>query len=549
WGVIETNYLQGAGGGSGTVRREVSVVDSLVTGYQAGGVLFDGARGADGTPESAARAGITQYGYVTRSKIIGSANNAALAQTGIRYFAGVRGAVTDSTIQDNAAFSTVAPIYASYGIFLSDSENGNDPDNPAVRALTVTGNTFINNRIGLYNADLAGTAVRLGAPVAAGDNYWGCAPGPIVGGNSVTTPGSANYGCQGVSGADTTPAPSVELPSFRATVPATLNVPVATPDAPPSAVFVDPIGIPELEVGDILEPVVVATDDFGIKSVTLKADGQPVATLTKAPYEFGWSPTAADAGKTITLTATATDSSGQTDIASIDVEVEALPVDPPVLVPPVNVALPVITGDATVGQTVTCLPGVWNSTPTAFTYEWLLAGSPIGGATSASYEIATGDAASQLACKVTATNADGNVAATSTSKLVKTPAEPPTNTITTNTTIIHQVGSVLVTLNKSVKVSPTTGKVAIGQAVCAKASTSACTITVNSAVKIGGKSTKLTPVVLTGDGAKNLTLVLPSSARKALKKKKTGTIAISITASDVSGFYGSWKQSLSIKRK
>src|SRR5262249_81594 len=153
------------------------------------------------------------------------------------------------------------------------------------------GNAFINNRYALYNADLAGTAVRVGAPVAAGDNYWGCGPGPIIGGVSVTNPSSATYGCQGVSGNDTTPAASVELPTFRATVPATLNAPLATAASAPSVSFVDPTGTTELEVGDLLEPIVVASDDFGIKSVTLKASGSPVATLSKPPFEFGWSPT------------------------------------------------------------------------------------------------------------------------------------------------------------------------------------------------------------------------------------------------------------------
>lgn len=544
WGVVETNFLQGSGGGTGTVRRQVSVVDSLVTGYQAGGVLFDGARGADGTPESAARAGITEYGYVTNSKIVGGGSGAAIPQIGVKYFAGTRGAVTGSTIQDNAANATTPTAYNSYGVFLSDSENGQDPDNPDVRALTINGNAFINNRYGLFNADLAGTAVRVGAPVAAGDNYWGCAPGPIVGGTSVTSPSSANYGCQGVSGNDTTPAASVELPTFRATVPATLSAPAATPDVAPSVSFVDPTGTTELEVGDLLEPIVVASDDFGIKSVTLKADGQPVATLSKAPYEFGWSPTNADAGKTITLSAVATDSSGQTSTATVSVDVDALPVDPPVLAPPVNVVLPSVMGDTISGETVTCLPGYWNESPTSFTYQWLLGGAPISGATGATYEIQTADVGSQLSCIITATNADGSNSATSPTRTAKLPPSPGTNT----TTIIHKVGSVVATLSASIKVPTSTGKATIGEATCVKSSDGPCTIKLGGSVKIAKKTYKVPSVTLTGDGTKTLVLTLPSAARKALKKK-AGTLTISMTATDDSGFYGSWKQSIAIKKK
>jgi hypothetical protein len=55
-------------------------------------------------------------------------------------------------------------------------------------------------------------------------------------------------------------------------------------------------------------------------------------------------------------------------------------------------------------------------------------------------------------------------------------------------------------------------------------------------------------VTVSGDGTKDLTLVLPASARKALKKKP-GKVSVAITASDDSGFYGSWKQSISIKKK
>ncbi|MFT4049257.1 MAG: Ig-like domain-containing protein [Solirubrobacterales bacterium] len=542
WGVIETNFLQGTGGGSGTVRRQVSVVDSLVTGYQAGGVLFDGARGADGSTESAARAGITQYGYVTNSKIVGGASGFALPQTGVKYFAGTRGAVTGSTIQDNSAFQTTPTVYNSYGIFLQDSENGQDPDNTDVRGLLVNGNTFINNRWALYNADLAGTAVRVGAPVAAGDNYWGCSLGPNVGSASTTSPSSASFGCQGVSGNDTTPAASVELPNFRSAVPATLNVPLATPDAAPTAKFVDPEDDSEAEVGDAFYPVVVATDDFGVKSVALSAGGTPVATLTKAPYEFEWSPAEADAGKTITLKATVTDSAGQTTTDTVHIEVAALPVDPPVLKPPVNAAAPVVIGDPTVGASSTCLVGVWNEAPTSYSYQWLLAGSPISGATAASYTPVDGDTASELSCLVTATNGDGSAAATSAGKLVKFPPA------TTTTVIERQVGSVIVSIDRQVKVSTKTGKATIGEATCARAAASVCKISLNGSVKIGAKSYALAKVTLSGDGANDLSLVLPSAARKALAKK-SGTLSFSISATDDTGFYGSWKGSIKIKKK
>ena len=59
WGVVMTNSLQGAS--QATVRREVTIADSLVTGYQAGGVLFDDSRGTDGNVTTQTRSGIVEY--------------------------------------------------------------------------------------------------------------------------------------------------------------------------------------------------------------------------------------------------------------------------------------------------------------------------------------------------------------------------------------------------------------------------------------------------------------------------------------------------------
>src|SRR5690606_26672271 len=45
WGIVKTSVIQGAG--PGTVENEVTVTGSVITGYQSGGILFDGARGVD----------------------------------------------------------------------------------------------------------------------------------------------------------------------------------------------------------------------------------------------------------------------------------------------------------------------------------------------------------------------------------------------------------------------------------------------------------------------------------------------------------------------
>ncbi len=66
--------------------------------------------------------------------------------------------------------------------------------------------------------------------------------------------------------------------------------------------------------------MVVASDDFGVKSVALQVNGKQVAVDSTRPYEFAYTPTYADLGP-LTLTAVATDSSGQTTSTSIHLTV------------------------------------------------------------------------------------------------------------------------------------------------------------------------------------------------------------------------------------
>ena len=67
-----------------------------MTGYQSGGILFDDARGTDGNAANTVRSGIIEYGYVSGTRVAGAGADALIAQTGIRYHAGARGAVTGS---------------------------------------------------------------------------------------------------------------------------------------------------------------------------------------------------------------------------------------------------------------------------------------------------------------------------------------------------------------------------------------------------------------------------------------------------------------------
>jgi hypothetical protein len=64
---------------------------------------------------------------------------------------------------------------------------------------------------------------------------------------------------------------------------------------------------------------------------------------------------------------------------------------------------PSIDGTVSVGRTVTADPGEWSPSSVVLSYQWLLAGSPISGATSDTYTITTADLGQELQVQVTGT--------------------------------------------------------------------------------------------------------------------------------------------------
>ena len=254
-------------GAEAGVRRQVTIDKSLVT---TGGVLFDDARGIDGAATTTARSGIVAYGNLLGSRIQGP----------VTYTYGQRGTITGCELTG--------------ALTLTDAETGPDPSNPALRAFSVAGSSLVS----LANSG-AGTALAAG-------NYWGC----------------ATEGCATTTG-------PVDLGTSVLSAPAALSVPAATVDATPTGAIVDPFGPTVVPYGETIYPVVVAADDFGVKSVKLTANGAPVATVGHTPYEFTYTPAYDQIGDIVTLAATITDSSGQTSVVSTEVKVPAITTDAP----------------------------------------------------------------------------------------------------------------------------------------------------------------------------------------------------------------------------
>ncbi len=153
YGLVMTNSLQGAEAG---IRREVTLEKSLVNGV----VLFDDARGADGTATTTARSGIKAYGNIVGSRIAGS----------VGYTYGQRGTISGSEITGQ--------------VVLTDAETGPDPSNPLVRAFSATGSSLLG---GLTNSG-SGAGAFVGGnlghrhhdrPGRARDARWTEAPAPL----------------------------------------------------------------------------------------------------------------------------------------------------------------------------------------------------------------------------------------------------------------------------------------------------------------------------------------------------------------------------------
>jgi hypothetical protein len=85
--------------------------------------------------------------------------------------------------------------------------------------------------------------------------------------------------------------------------------------------------------------------------------------------------------------------------------------------------LPTVSGTAQPGATLTCTRGEWTDADT-FAYTWLLDGGPVSSA-GATYQVLSSQVGHAIACRLSATNANGTTNATSASVTVTSPAIPP----------------------------------------------------------------------------------------------------------------------------
>ena len=172
-------------------------------------------------------------------------------------------------------------------------------------------------------------------------------------------------------------------------------------------------------------PVISGTTTLGstLSSTTGAFNGNPSPT-----YGYQWRRNAvnipsatgstyvlvlADSAAAITCVVTATNALGSSSATSNTITADTYAA-------PVNSSPPFISGTTTIGSVLTSTLGGWLNSPTSYAFQWNRNGSPIPSATSSTYTLVQADSASAITCVVTATNAFGS-SAPSTSNTITTP--------------------------------------------------------------------------------------------------------------------------------
>src|SRR5262249_11410449 len=131
-----------------------------------------------------------------------------------------------------------------------------------------------------------------------------------------------------------------------------------------------------------------------------------IAGATGQTYDL----TAADVGATVRVVVTASNPDGTSSKASA-------PTAPVKAAPPVNTGLPVVTGATLRGRTFPAWQGTGSGRATTYAsqgqHDWGSGFTDVAGATSSSYSLGVADVGTSLRVRVTATNADASVGATS----------------------------------------------------------------------------------------------------------------------------------------
>lgn len=195
---------------------------------------------------------------------------------------------------------------------------------------------------------------------------------------------------------------------------------IARADTPPSNDGAPPTISGTAQQGDVLTASPGGWSGDGLIQFSYAwSDGQSGPTITLP---------AADVGKSLTVTVTASNDFGQGSATS-DSYGPVLPLAPVPGNPP-----PTISGTAQQGDTLSVTNGAWSNDPTAFAYVWEDCDAsgkncaPITGAASSSYTLQASDVGDTIVAQVTASNLGGGNSAMSSPTASVLPPPPQIGT-------------------------------------------------------------------------------------------------------------------------
>lgn len=196
--------------------------------------------------------------------------------------------------------------------------------------------------------------------------------------------------------------------------------------------------LPQVSGQPVVGQTLTATgDSWSTADVTRSyqwlADGAAIAGATQSTYAV----VAANEGKTLAVRVTATKADYKDGVAT---SAATAKVTKPVIA---NTTKPAISGDPSVGQTLTASAGTWSPAPGTTAYQWLANGTAISGATASTYVVKLTDVGKAISVRVTASKPD-HVNGVATSEPVTATAQPVmTSTVPPTITGTPQAGQVL----------------------------------------------------------------------------------------------------------
>ena len=246
------------------------------------------------------------------------------------------------------------------------------------------------------------------------------------------------------------------------------------------------------------------------------------------------------AGTSYTFTVTATNSVGTGSASASSNSITTFST-------PVNTVAPVVSGTATVGQTLSTTNGTWTGTATiTFTYQWQRNGVNITSATNSTYTLVAADASNPIRCVVTGTNAYGNSSANSNATANVAAIVPGAPTIGTATATGDSTATVAFTQPASnggatitsytATSSPAGGTGTLSQAGSGTISvtgltqgtTYTFTVTATNSVGTGSASAASNSITTTASYFNYNTLLLPGASTTFVDDASTNNFALTI---------------------